>query len=303
MDLRQLKHFVGVAVQGSYTKAASALNVSQPALSRSVKMLEDRLNTTLFRRTPHGIEMTDDGDVLLRHASFILNSLQSAENELRASAKGGYREVRVGLASLFANMLADTALSELVSKDNRLQAVVQVGLYEEMERLLLDGALDLLVTTNFETEGSGGIQFEPLCKISSILVSGSEHDLAGRPTVTLEDVRHANWVTLTHPHMDATLASFFAQGGFAAPKSRVRTTSLEFLRSLLRKHQFVGFLPQHWAQADLEAGRLASLPVEGTPVRRMAGIVTRKGVLLSEGAKELINELRRVGRSWPDEDA
>lgn len=294
MELRQIRHFVGVAREGSFTKAAVALHISQPALTRSVHILEDSLNTTLFLRTHSGVELSEDGTTLFRHATLILNSLDAAENELLASAKGGYGEVRIGIASLFTNMLADRSISQCVARDSGFSAVINVGLYEQMEKSLRDGELDVVISTDTEIDPSGGLLFEPLCAVESAIIVGSQHPLAGKKDLSIKDVRNASWVTLRQPHMEAFLASFFAQFGVAAPKSRVRTQSLEMLRRLIRQNHLLGFVPLHWIPEDLKAGRLVSLPVEHTPIRRMAGIITRKEGLLNAGAKLLVNELREV---------
>jgi DNA-binding transcriptional LysR family regulator len=95
--------------------------------------------------------------------------------------------------------------------------------------------------------------------------------------------------------MEAFLASFFALFSIAAPKSRVRTRSLEMLRRLVRQNELIGFLPLHWIPEDLKAGRLVVLPVEHTPIRRLAGIVTRQGGVMNAGAKLLVDQLRLVG--------
>lgn len=303
MELRQIRHFVGVAREGSFTKAAVALHISQPALTRSVQILEDLLNTTLFLRTHIGVELSEDGDTLFRHSTLILNSIDAAENELLASSKGGYGEVRIGIASLFTNMLADRSVSRCVALDPGFRAVIEVGLYEQMEKSLRDGELDVIMSTDTRMDVRGGLLFEPLCAVESAIIAGAEHPLAQKANLSIEDVRNAPWVTLKQPHMDAFLASFFAQFGIAAPKSRVRISSLEMLRRLVRQNHLIGFLPLHWIPEDLKAGRLVVLPVEHTPIRRMAGIITRKEGLLNTGAKLLINELKVVAAEIAGEPA
>lgn len=294
MELRQLKHFIGVATEGSFTKAALALNITQPALTRSVKLLEGRYKTTLFTRTAGGVDLTSDGIALLRHASLILNSLEAAQMELMSSAEGGYTELRVGLASLFTNKLADRCISECVQLYENFRASIEVGLYEDMEENLRDGALDLVLTASTETNSASGLVFEPLCEIASAVFAGSHHPLYALEDVSLQDLRDADWVTLHQPHMEAFLPSFFASAGLAAPQPRVRTMSLQMLRSLVRQHELVGFLPLHWAEDDIESGRLKVLPVPNTPIYRTAGVITRKGALRSKAANLFVDRLRKI---------
>lgn len=299
MDIRQLTHFVGVATHGSFSNAARRIHISQPALTRSVQLLEGLLQVKLFDRNPQGIELTEDGHTLFRHASLILNSVQSAQDEISASKDGGYGEVRVGLASLFTNFLVDTAVTNTSLSHHQFRASIRVGLYEDMSALLREGLLDFVISTNTETEQNQDINFENLCEISAVVVAGAENPLSKKKNVNLEDLQRENWITLNQPHMKAFLTSFFAQSGLMAPKSTVRTSSLEMLRSLIRKQHFVGFLPSHWIAEDLKVGRLAILNAPGTPVTRMAGIVTRKTTILNKGGQLLIKELKKAATEVP----
>ena len=73
MDLRQLRYFVAIVEQGSFSKAASTLNVAQPALSLHVRNMEADLGTPLLFRSPHGVIATEAGDILLRNARIIID--------------------------------------------------------------------------------------------------------------------------------------------------------------------------------------------------------------------------------------
>lgn len=296
MDIRQLNHFVGVATHGSFSNAARRMHISQPALTRSVQLLEGLLQVKLFDRTPQGIELTEEGHTLFRHASLILNSVQSAQDEISASKDGGYGEVRVGLASLFSNFLVDTAVTNTSLSNDRFTASLRVGLYEDMSALLQEGLLDIVISTNTETDQNQDINFEDLCEISAVVVAGAENPLSKKKNVSLEELQQESWITLNQPHMKAFLTSFFAQSGLMAPQSAVRTSSLEMLRSLIRQQHFVGFLPTHWISEDLKLGRLAILNAPGTPITRTAGIVTRKTTILNKGGQLLINELKKAAK-------
>lgn len=299
MDIRQLTHFMGVATHGGFSKASRMMHISQPALTRSVQMLEDRLQVELFERSYQGIELTENGHILLRYASLILNSLEAAQSELAAVKTGAYAEVHIGLANLFTNMLVDTAVTELVRENEHVTVDVRVGLYEDLADLLLEGSLDIIVSTNAETESAQDVVFEPLCEISAVLVTGSQHPLANEKNISLPRLKEQAWVTLNQPHMEVFLASFFAQEGLTAPKRKVKVTSLEMIRSLVRKHLFVGFLPIHWVAEDVERGNLSILEVPGMPVRRNAGIVTRKTPILNPAVKMLMDQLREAAVDLP----
>ncbi len=299
MDIRQLTHFMGVATHGGFSKASRMMHISQPALTRSVQMLEDRLQVDLFERSYQGIELTENGHILFRYASLILNSLEAAQSELAAVKSGTFAEVHIGLANLFTNMLVDTAVTELVKENEHVTVDVRVGLYEDLAELLLEGALDLIVSTNAETENAQNVTFEPLCEISSVLVVGEQHPLAKKRNISMSQLKEQAWATLNQPHMEVFLASFFAQEGLTAPKRRVKATSLEMLRSLVRKQYFIAFLPSHWVAEDVKQGRLAILDVPGMPIRRTSGMVTRQTPVINPAVGMLMDQLRRAASDLP----
>lgn len=99
MERRQLEFFVAVIEYRGFTRAAAALHVSQPSLSRAIKLLEDELGTRLFKRTPSGIIVTDAAEVLMRRARSILHEFDAFRNAARAAATDLAGTVEVGLTA------------------------------------------------------------------------------------------------------------------------------------------------------------------------------------------------------------
>ncbi len=292
MDVRQLRHFFEIAKSGSFTKAARVLHISQPALTRSIKNIETRYRTKLFERQSDGVALTDEGKRLMRHAAEVLNLVAIAENELWSSSHDGVTGVRIGIASLLTNRACDDALAQCLASDPDFSAKFVVGLYEELHAMLQDAALDVVVTTTTDRDPEANMVFEPLFNVEAAIFAGCDHVLAGQPIVEMVDLQKANWVTLDQPHMQFFLSAFFAQSGHAAPRSRVRSSSLEFLRSVLRQQVFVGFLPIHWATEDIRLGKLTRLNVANTPISRVAGILTRRDTPQSKATRLFIEKLR-----------
>jgi DNA-binding transcriptional LysR family regulator len=94
-DLRELRYFVAVAEELSFTHAAHRLHVSQPSLSAAVRQLETRVGVTLLHRTTRKVELTPAGRTLLAHAREVLEASSSLDGALRAHRGGG--RIRVGI--------------------------------------------------------------------------------------------------------------------------------------------------------------------------------------------------------------
>jgi DNA-binding transcriptional LysR family regulator len=96
MDLRQLRHFVAIAEELSFSKAATRLRIAQPALSRTIKEMEDHLGTVLLDRNRKRVRLTNPGATLLREARALLEQHQSALESVRRAAQGEEGELRIG---------------------------------------------------------------------------------------------------------------------------------------------------------------------------------------------------------------
>jgi DNA-binding transcriptional LysR family regulator len=86
VSLAQIEYFVAVAEEGHVGRAASALRIAQPAVSRQIRRLEDELGAPLFLRTPRGMQLSESGHVFLGHARAILDGVREAERAVRAGA-------------------------------------------------------------------------------------------------------------------------------------------------------------------------------------------------------------------------
>lgn len=106
MDIRQLRYFVAIVEQGSFSRAANFLHVAQPALSLHVRNMEADLGTPLLIRTPRGVEPTEAGMILLRHARIVMDQLIVAEEEIRGHHDDPSGEVRLGVPGTIGQILA-----------------------------------------------------------------------------------------------------------------------------------------------------------------------------------------------------
>jgi DNA-binding transcriptional LysR family regulator len=143
MELRQLKHFLAVGEAGSITAAAKSLRLTQPALSRQIKALEEELDTALLERGAHSITLTPAGEMLLVEARKLLWASETMIEKVKSTAAG--EPLRVG----YAPSLAGEFLSVAIERFTQFHPRVRVSLYDwssaEMRSGLAAGKLDLIV--------------------------------------------------------------------------------------------------------------------------------------------------------------
>ena len=293
MELRQLRHFVGVVECGNVSRAAVELHITQPALTRSIHILEEQVGAPLLHRSSRGVTPTEAGLLLLRHAKPILNSLKTAEGDLQAFLCGVSGRLHVGVGALFANCILDEAIASLVAAHPDVTVKVTVGPFEEMADMLRDGYMHLAFSVAPQ-EAVEGIAFEALIDIHSHAVAASDHPLVQSREVSLEDLHKARWALIDQRHMGAFMDGYFAPGGLPAPTNVVLTNSLELLRSLVRRGEFVTMLGASWIAEDLRRGELATIRAPGLPVQRKAGLLYREGSPSPMVAELFMQQIRAI---------
>ena len=160
MDLKQLEYFVRVAELGSFTRAAIALDVAQPALSRQVRLLEVELRQSLLIRNGRGATPTEAGKLLLAHGRGILHQVERAREELgrvRGSLAG---RVAIGLPPTLARVLTVPLTRAFRQQLPDAQLSISEGLSVVMQEWLLSGRLDIAVLYN--AQPAAGIDIAPL---------------------------------------------------------------------------------------------------------------------------------------------
>jgi LysR family nitrogen assimilation transcriptional regulator len=171
MDLNRLRYFVRVAEAGGFSRAAATLNMSQPALSRQVLLLEEEIDQRLLVRTGRGIELTDSGVALLAHAREIFALAQRAEADLqdrRASPRG---HVTVGLPPRVAHALTADIVQRFRAEYPDAVITVVEGLSIRLREWLVAGKLDLAIL--FDPPYSAQLQLDTVAREPMVLIAAT----------------------------------------------------------------------------------------------------------------------------------
>lgn len=168
MDLKQLEYFVRVAEMGSFTRAAQALDVAQPALSRQVRLLEVELRQNLLLRNGRGALPTDAGRLLLEHARGILHQVERAREELGRVGGALAGRVAIGLPPSLSRALSVPIMRAVRQQLPQASVSICEGLSTNMQEWLTTGRLDIAVLYNAQPAPS--IELSPLLEEDLFLV-------------------------------------------------------------------------------------------------------------------------------------
>ena len=183
MDLKQLAYFVAVVERGSFSKAAVALHLAQPSLSRQIALLEQELGHRLLERTGRGVSITDAGTALLSHAKVMLNAAENAKFQIKEMKNDPTGRVVVGLPHRVAMGLCVPLIKQFRNTlPNALISVVE-GLSLSLRDDLINGRIDIGLL--FDPAPTPLLKYETLLRERLILVAPKSTQLPKQVSLTM----------------------------------------------------------------------------------------------------------------------
>jgi LysR family transcriptional regulator of gallate degradation len=299
MDLRQLEYFRRVAERRNISLAAAELKLTQPSLTKSIKLLEKELGVRLFDRLARGVELTDHGHALLRHAEAVRVQVTDIERELAALKSGAFGAVSIGAGPAWLRRHLPLAVARTVARHPGLRIRVGGGFDEELFRGLRRGEFDFVVAELPQGEDRRGFEVRPLTSDALGVCARAGHPLAVRKRIAARDLLGYPWVLLPRTtRAQRRLTALFAAHDLPPPQNVVETDSHAFLLNMLRESDALTFTVSNTVDIEEGAG-LVMLSVPALTVRREAGIVLRRGGFLSPAAQHLIDNLTLISRADP----
>jgi DNA-binding transcriptional LysR family regulator len=291
MELSQLAYFLSVAEARSFRHGADRAHISPPAVTKAIQRLEEELGARLFSRTTRRVTLTPAGERLAVHCRAVFDRLARAREEIDESKATVTGELRVGAMEVFSILLLPAAISRLVQAHPLVTPRCHELVPQEMERLLLDGRLDVAFTIG--AGGVRGVRYRSIGRSPGVLVCGRGHALFRRGRVDAGDLlRHAFVVPqfLGREHLPA-LDQFPEQ---RHPR-RVGAT-IELLQmgvQLTVEGSYLGFFPEICVRQQLARGQLRALKgIEGAQFELQA--LTRADAPPRRAARLLIEQVQQV---------
>ena len=191
LDLKLLTTFREVAVRGSFSDAAAALDFTQPAVSQHISRLETTLGVRVLERSARGVSLTPAGEVLVRHASALLDAARRAEEAVRDAAGVGRAQIRVAAFPSAASGLLPGATRELRNRRPDAELTLQVLEDGPAVDALLAGRVDVATVVQSALQPikpRPGVDYLPICDDELRVAVASDHPLATRASVALEEL-------------------------------------------------------------------------------------------------------------------
>jgi DNA-binding transcriptional LysR family regulator len=202
LDLKLLTTFREVAVRGSFSDAAVALDFTQPAVSQHISRLEAAIGVRVLERNARGVSLTPAGEVLVRHASALLDAARRAEEAVRDAAGVGRAQVRVAAFPSAAAGLLPGATRDLRGRRPDAELALQVLELEPALDALLAGRVDVAVIVDSvlsPAKRRSGLDYLPICDDEMRIAVAADHPLATRTSVALEELSDEPFLRVSSP--------------------------------------------------------------------------------------------------------
>jgi DNA-binding transcriptional LysR family regulator len=294
MQLSQLRHFLAVVETGSIRAAARRLGLSQPALTRSLRVLEAQLDTVLVRRTSRGVDLTEAGRLFLVRARNVHRELANAEQELSELGGRGSSAVSVGIASVIGALLVPGALERFHARrpDGHLRIVE--GTQETLLPQLREGSLNLAACLRLDSESTAGFRVRPLAKLRLVVVGRRGHPL--RHAGSLAALRDAQWLMIRPPGRRGLLEHAYSLEGLEVPPRTVHCDSQGIQIAILAVSDTVALMSRQMLESPSVHGLLEEIRIDRPlPLLTMA-LYERADVPSSAATRDLATALATHAR-------
>ncbi|VVO35895.1 LysR family transcriptional regulator [Pseudomonas fluorescens] len=239
--LKQLQYFVAIADTGQISRAAQRCHVAQSSITASLKGLEEIVGASLFSRHSSGVRLTEAGIRFLRHAQLIEAAVKDAVAAASVEPVLITGTVRIGVTETITAYVLPSLLPIIEQKFPNLDLRVVEHQRQDIERLVLDGDLDLALLLASNLPERGHVACETLLKSSRQLWGHPEHPLMLADRVGLADVALHDYILLDMDEHIDTVRKYWDQYGLA-PKVRLQSCSIEAVRSLVAAGRGVAIL-------------------------------------------------------------
>ncbi|MFT6556538.1 MAG: LysR family pca operon transcriptional activator [Sneathiella sp.] len=299
IKFRHLQTFIEVARQKSVGKAAIILNISQPAVTKTIRELEEILGVKLFEKEGRGIRLGRIGEVFLRHAGASVASVLEGVESVQQAVTRSSPPVRIGaLPTVSARIMPDAIqlfLKEKVAGDIKIVTGENSVLLEQLRK----SELDLVVGRLAAPEKMSGLSFEHLYSEQVVFAVRADHPLLSTTQLRLDDLKNFTILMPTkasviRPFVDR----FLLANGIPELPVQIETVSDSFGRAFVRSTDAVWIISTGVVSNDLRDNRMTVLPIDTRETRGAVGLTTRADsvqnaslAILSQSIREAAEQL------------
>lgn len=277
MDYRDTV-FISVAENLSFSKAAGALNISQPAVTRHIKELEERYQTSLFERKGNKIGLTKGGERLYKALTQIAQQYRDLEFEMGQMNDHIVGEFKIGASSTISQYLIPRVIASFHKRFPKIQIFLINGNSFEMEKLLLENQIDMALVENSSSQA--GIRYKHFLDDELIVVTGANSVYARRDSIRKEQLAQYPIVLREQGSGTLEVIKDALQGqnfDFETLNAHIHLGSTESIKNFLLDFDGLAIVSEKAVKTELALKTLVKINVLGLSIPRSLRIASKHG--------------------------
>lgn len=284
VTLKQMRAFLAIAECGSFAEACDRLHLSQPALSVSIRNMEETVGGALFSRSTRRVELTPEGREFLPRARRLLADWDQAFDDLGRSFTLQQGKLSIAVMPSFAMNQFPDALLTFSRRYPDINLTIEDIVMENVIDAVREGRVDLGIT--FEPEQLDGVQFTPLFSDRFVAILPPQHPLANRQRLRWKDLQNSPLIAMNRGSWSRRRTDeALAQAGIT-PQRLSEATQLATIGKMVAVGLGVAAVPQ-LCRPQMEAQGAVCLPLSHPVVERRVGVFTSKRYPISQPATRL----------------
>jgi LysR family nitrogen assimilation transcriptional regulator len=285
MDLRQLEYLQAIAEQGSFSRAARALGLSQPSLSQRMRELEAELGGELFLRGSFGVRLTDLGTQVVAQGSAVLRQVEQIRTEARSRTGDPAGDVAIGLPTSVALHLTVPIVREVTRRFPGIRLRVIESMSGYLQEWLASGRLDLALL--YKVDGAPGLRITPILTEDLYLIAARAGHEEDRASIPMAEIVPLPLVLPSREHgLRQNIEAAATRAGMALHVG-VEVESLVHMKELVRDGDRFTILPFAAVREEVRAGLLIARRIVDPVVRRPVALAVSAERPLSQGARRV----------------
>lgn len=295
VDHRGLNAFLTIARLGSIGAAASVLSLTQPAVSRTLRRLEQDLGVQLFRRHSTGMELTAFGQSLLPHATLLESGLHRAREEidlLRGASKGS---ARVGILPSLVPDILPAVLNGVQAKQPGIQLHIVEAPNHHLMRALLRGEVDFALAAVPADPIEDNIRVTPLVNDEICIVTRATHPIARKKSPTQKDLSEYSWALQERGGpIWRRFQGLFASANLDLPAVILTANSVQTLKHVIMSCDLITMLPRMSIRSEEKSRLLRPIPLSAARWKRQLAILRRSDGPMLPAVSLVLAEFRKT---------
>lgn len=285
LDLYRL--FYIVAKEGSISRAANILFISQPAITLQIKKLENELGVSLFTRTKHGVVLTEEGNILFEYIKVAMDNIINGENALSNLKNLDSGIIRIGASTTVSKHIVMPYLEKFHEMYPKIEIQIVNSLTTNLLKELRNGNLDILFL-NLPMDENKDLKIIPIIDVHDIFVGNKKYFDLTKGKISLEELNNYPLLFQKMPSNTRAYLNNYLKSNNTNLKPQLEVVSYNLIMDLVSAGFGIGYATKEFIKSELEKKELYEIKVEPSVPKRFIGIATIDKKTPNYSVKKLI---------------